>query len=407
MLISPLRGPASPGPNSPHMSRISRHSMHSAPRHAAAQHARSFNESQAIVRRPHSTIARRVEAWIAELTEQLEPEVALFETRVHQRGDIALALESVLLHGMHAGLMESVRKDHACADRELHDFVARLQPEVRPAAGTRHALNAVFELSGVPPNLQGVDLRAAVGELRALDAATCPLDIIQSLEAADDAILHAMDALSDDEPGAHFMSADDLLPLFIAAIVLTQPRFLASTLAYVHAFHVAGDWCGQAGFQVATLEAAIVYLQEQASISQPCGQNPADTHQPEGIHAPDREASASSGAADNEAILLAMMDSDTPLTFAPDTSPPFRMPASPGQSRSPQSIARAAASKPAALGTPGGVDVGGVPGPTVLFDSIASSFAGVLIKLHAPSEISNIAGCSSAIGAAQRGEPGF
>ena len=47
--------------------------------------------------------------------------------------------------------------------------------------------------------------------------------------------------------------ADVLLPLFIAALVMAQPRGLMSMLHYVRAFHLAGNWAGQDGFQVSIL----------------------------------------------------------------------------------------------------------------------------------------------------------
>jgi hypothetical protein len=50
-------------------------------------------------------------------------------------------------------------------------------------------------------------------------------------------------------PG-HDMTADDVLGLMIATVVIAQPQRLTSMLEYVKAFYTCGDWAGQTGFQV-------------------------------------------------------------------------------------------------------------------------------------------------------------
>ncbi len=46
------------------------------------------------------------------------------------------------------------------------------------------------------------------------------------------------------------MTADDVLGLMIATVILAQPHCMVSLLEYVKAFHTSGDWAGQTGFQV-------------------------------------------------------------------------------------------------------------------------------------------------------------
>ena len=46
------------------------------------------------------------------------------------------------------------------------------------------------------------------------------------------------------------MTADDVLGLMIATVVLAQPHCMASMLEYVKRFYTSGDWAGQTGFQV-------------------------------------------------------------------------------------------------------------------------------------------------------------
>ena len=53
----------------------------------------------------------------------------------------------------------------------------------------------------------------------------------------------------EDGPG-HDMTADDVLGLMIATVVMAQPQRLTSMLEYVKTFYTCGDWAGQTGFQV-------------------------------------------------------------------------------------------------------------------------------------------------------------
>lgn len=46
------------------------------------------------------------------------------------------------------------------------------------------------------------------------------------------------------------VSADELLPLLIASLILVQLRHLASVLFYVRNFFFSADWKGRAGFLV-------------------------------------------------------------------------------------------------------------------------------------------------------------
>lgn len=46
------------------------------------------------------------------------------------------------------------------------------------------------------------------------------------------------------------ITADDVLGLMIATVVLAQPRCIISMLEYVKEFYTSGDWAGQTGFQV-------------------------------------------------------------------------------------------------------------------------------------------------------------
>lgn len=58
------------------------------------------------------------------------------------------------------------------------------------------------------------------------------------------------------EGSGHDLTADDVLGLMIATVILAQPRRLISILEYVKAFHTSGDWAGQTGFQVRPGKAA-------------------------------------------------------------------------------------------------------------------------------------------------------
>ncbi len=53
----------------------------------------------------------------------------------------------------------------------------------------------------------------------------------------------------DSDPGSD-MTADDVLGLMIATVIMAQPRRLPSMLEHVKTFYTCGDWAGQTGFQV-------------------------------------------------------------------------------------------------------------------------------------------------------------
>eukprot|EP00884_Botryococcus_braunii_P006190 jgi/Botrbrau1/15572/Bobra.33_1s0003.3 len=184
-------------------------------------------------------------------------------------GALGIALETTLLERIHDSLVRHVAAGYGEEDWRLHEGMLRLTQQcAQDEGGSRHAgsgrsMNAILALTGAEEPLRQADLSPASLILQGLDAARTPLDIVTCLRDADVALVDALSSLRAEGTAGGITSADDLLPLLIGAIILAHPRHLASALFYVSKFHFFADWKGQVGFQVASLEAAKVFVSQQ------------------------------------------------------------------------------------------------------------------------------------------------
>mmetsp|Transcript_40576 Transcript_40576/g.114917 ORF Transcript_40576/g.114917 Transcript_40576/m.114917 type:complete len:445 (+) Transcript_40576:1497-2831(+) len=86
--------------------------------------------------------------------------------------------------------------------------------------------------------------------------------MMHGLLKANDAIVKAASAALISQNASVQVSADELLPLFIASLVITCPAKLATTLEYLLTFHTEGDLHGKAGYMLAMLEASTEFLKQ-------------------------------------------------------------------------------------------------------------------------------------------------
>ncbi|KAL3147225.1 hypothetical protein ABBQ32_002720 [Trebouxia sp. C0010 RCD-2024] len=195
------------------------------------------------------------------------------------RAKVAIALESCVMEALHNKVFQATAQLHRAEDIALHAFLEQLlagkvelhgtspnvhaqdsTPGMPSSAGSRHQQPAValageavplqvWQLCGVPPNLQATGLVDAADALLQLDSVQCPLEVVTCLQHADQAIAQAVGQLRKQDRSIGPMSSDSLLPLFIAALIVGQPLHLHACLDYVKCFHLYGDWAGQTGFQ--------------------------------------------------------------------------------------------------------------------------------------------------------------
>ncbi|KAK9868797.1 hypothetical protein WJX84_011858 [Apatococcus fuscideae] len=206
--------------------------------------------------------------------------------------ELQTCIETTFLLPLHPDLLSNMSMSHATEDEALTRLMAGLVSgacevdklsddaivKMMPAHSASHhsacrrsgssspasrsVPQGVATLCALPPNMRKSDLQGAVDSLARLDSIRCPLEALQRLSEAYQALSLTVRLTRYGHAGEDGGSADELLPLFIAALVLAQPRGVMSLLHYVRTFHVAGDWAGQDGFQLATLEAAISFLMQ-------------------------------------------------------------------------------------------------------------------------------------------------
>ncbi|DBA86794.1 TPA: hypothetical protein ACH3X2_005378 [Trebouxia sp. C0005] len=208
-----------------------------------------------------------------------------------ERSKAAIALENCVMAAIHNQVFDTIAQIHKAEDTALHAFLEQLMAGQYDLYGTSPDLHVqdsgsnglseasrhqqaegsqaegsvpdqVWNLCGVPVGLQAADLRLASHRLQQLDSVQCPLEVVSCLHQTDEAITEAVGKVRRSDKSVGPLSSDSLLPLFIVAIIVAQPLHLHACLAYVRTFHKHADWAGQTGFQVATLEAAITFLQQ-------------------------------------------------------------------------------------------------------------------------------------------------
>lgn len=291
-----------------------------------------------------------LQAWHSSISTQLHKALALdAEERAGQVADIELAVESCLAAAVRQRVMETLWQQHAAADRLLLATVAGLTdgsgsflPRSASMANDEQAVRAssaaasaaaggveqggrlqseVLAMCGVDAPLRHLDLAAPAMKLAQLDTMDCPLEGINCLQYVTDALVAEAHRCREGAGGDGPVSSDDLLPLLIATLIQARLPHLYSCLQYLANFHSSGDWNGAAGFQLATLEAAITFLQQQApqQASSPQGAPSAsgDTDDPANASGPRRGLQRQSTG---QRRLLDALDSDAPITFA-QTSP--------------------------------------------------------------------------------------
>lgn len=208
-----------------------------------------------------------------------------------ERSKAAIALENCVMAAIHNQVFDNIAQVHKAEDTALHAFLEQLMAGQYDLYGTSPDLHVqdsgseglseasrhqqpegsqaeagvpdqVWKLCGVPVGLQATDLCLASNRLQQLDSVQCPLEVVSCLHQTDQAITEAVGKVRRSDKSVGPLSSDSLLPLFIVAIIVAQPLHLHACLAYVRTFHKHADWAGQTGFQVATLEAGITFLQQ-------------------------------------------------------------------------------------------------------------------------------------------------
>lgn len=208
-----------------------------------------------------------------------------------ERSKAAIALENCVMAAIHNQVFDNIAQVHKAEDTALHAFLEQLMAGQYDLYGTSPDLHVqdsgseglseasrhqqpegsqaeasvpdqVWKLCGVPVGLQATDLCLACNRLQQLDSVQCPLEVVSCLHQTDQAITEAVGKVRRSDKSVGPLSSDSLLPLFIVAIIVAQPLHLHACLAYVRSFHKHADWAGQTGFQVATLEAGITFLQQ-------------------------------------------------------------------------------------------------------------------------------------------------
>ncbi|KAL0050827.1 hypothetical protein WJX82_007905 [Trebouxia sp. C0006] len=221
----------------------------------------AVNQAQQSVRLQAAKAAEHVEICVQRNLRILDGS----RSSTSERSKAAIALENCVMAAIHSQVFDNIAQIHKAEDTALHAFLEQLM------AGQ-------YDLYGTSPNLHVQDsdeaITEAVGKVRRSDKSVGPL------------------------------SSDSLLPLFIVAIVVAQPLHLHACLAYVRTFHKHADWAGQTGFQVATLEAAITFLQQLLpgrSMTRGTACNP-----PEMLRALSMERSKSGKLLDQESLYTAI-----------------------------------------------------------------------------------------------------
>ncbi|CAL8465969.1 g5505 [Coccomyxa elongata] len=228
----------------------------------------------------------------------------------HSR-NIPTAVESVLVSGIHRSTLQSLEIACTKDDASLHELTVSVanmtccQSRYNESRGRLGKELADF--CSISSHFLGKDLAPAAATLQHMEqTCCCPLEVAECVEDSIHLLVEAAALPSDWGGESHVpdMTADDVLGLMIATVILAQPHCMVSMLEYVKAFHTSGDWAGQTGFQVATLEAAIAFLPQQATA--------------QGI-----PTAAGSRMARNSSmsLLWALLDSDEPLTFVQNAAP--------------------------------------------------------------------------------------
>ena len=227
-----------------------------------------------------------------------------------------LAVESCIMSGIHGAVFGSVAKWAGPRDAELAAVMRWLQEEQQQqqqqqgGGGGGGGDGALRRVCGVPDRLLPADLGPAASCLSSVLSCRCPLEMMGCLRGANHAILRAVadvsreeertrreerrlrlleqqededaeeawgggggggggDAEEEEEPmrgrggepdELRQVSADELLPLFIASLAAAAPPQAFSALEYLLTFHQEGDLHGHGGYMLAMLEASMRFL---------------------------------------------------------------------------------------------------------------------------------------------------
>ncbi|KAK9822725.1 hypothetical protein WJX74_000270 [Apatococcus lobatus] len=247
--------------------------------------------------------------------------------------ELQTCIETVFLLPLHPDLLSSMSLYHVHEDHALSSMMAglisgtcqvdKLSDEAvvkalpRRSTSRRSSLRSnssasrsvprdVATLCTLPPNLRKSDLQGAADALARLEFIRCPLEALTCLSEAYQALSLTVRLTRFGKGAEDGGSADELLPLFIAALILAQPQGLMSLLHYVRTFHLAGNWAGQDGFQLATLEAAISFLMQHL---------PPELMPPPSSYHDTSESHSLVAEAPGMSILEALLDEDGPLSF--------------------------------------------------------------------------------------------
>eukprot|EP00873_Tetraselmis_striata_P034494 jgi/Tetstr1/454758/TSEL_041642.t1 len=179
------------------------------------------------------------------------------------RRQVGLAAESVVMADLHTRVLASMGGWTARQDVELVGVMRALGSGSSGGSGGagRHLSAHALRICGVPERIQGVDLTPAATTICKLGTeCRCPLEMMTCLLEADNAIIDAISRALGSL--AVQVSADELLPLFIAALAVACLPNLSAVLHYMMTFHGEGDLQGQSGYQLAMLEAAVEFFSQ-------------------------------------------------------------------------------------------------------------------------------------------------
>ena len=218
------------------------------------------------------------------------------------------------MSGIHDAVFGSVAKWAGPRDAELAAVMRWLQEEQQQqggggGGGGGGGDGALRRVCGVPDRLLSADLGPAASCLSSVLSCRCPLEMMGCLRGANHAILRAVADVSREEERTRReerrlrlleqqededaeeawgggggggggdaeeeepmrggggepdelrqVSADELLPLFIASLAAAAPPQAFSALEYLLTFHQEGDLHGHGGYMLAMLEASMRFL---------------------------------------------------------------------------------------------------------------------------------------------------
>ncbi|XP_065830952.1 ankyrin repeat domain-containing protein 27-like isoform X2 [Oscarella lobularis] len=211
----------------------------------------TFNRSYVIVEGYLDQAASKLESFCLQAVQEARAALQSNHSTIDKRGEtmIQVAIESLLMGGVHDKMFHFVKNAHRKLDEDL---LARCR---RFHGITAKDLSVAEHLCRPTPE--------AVVELASLDGHTNPLDKVicmkQCLELISEAAKTGADVLLGSE-GIPSLASDDLIPLLVVVIIQAKCNYLPSNLYYVENFHWSTSSKADLGYTLVTFQAAVQFI---------------------------------------------------------------------------------------------------------------------------------------------------